>query len=57
VLAGNTPNARPAADSAVQTVGKHTTFALRGSSAQYYVLWITQLPPAGLVQVNEVKAR
>jgi serine/threonine-protein kinase len=57
VLAGNAPNARPAADSAAQTVGRSTTFALRGASARYYVLWITQLPPAGLVHVNEVKAR
>jgi eukaryotic-like serine/threonine-protein kinase len=57
VLAGNTLAARPAADSAVKTVGAHTTFALRGASAKYYVLWITRLPSGGLVHVNEVKAR
>jgi serine/threonine protein kinase len=57
VLAGNSLQAHPTPDSAVRTVGNHTTFALRGASARYYVLWITQLPSAGLVHVNEVKAR
>ena len=56
VLAGNSLQARPAPDSAVRMVGTHTTFALRGASARYYVLWITQLAPGGLVHVNEVKA-
>ncbi len=57
VLAGNTLTTRPSADSAIRSVGTRTTFALRGSSARYYVLWITRLPSAGLVHVNEVKAR
>ena len=56
ILAGDSLDAQPAADSAPQTVGDRTTFTLRGATARYYVLWITQLPPGGTVRVNEVKA-
>jgi hypothetical protein len=57
VLAGNSLQARPAPDSATHTVGSRTTFALRGATARFYVVWITRLAPGGLVHVNEVKAR
>ena len=43
--------------SGVQTVGSRTVFTLHGSAAQYYVLWITQLPSGGAAHVNEVTAR
>jgi predicted Ser/Thr protein kinase len=57
VLAGNSLQGHPAADSATETVGARTTFALHGATARYYVLWITQLPSGGIAHVNEVKAR
>jgi serine/threonine protein kinase len=57
ILAGDSLGAQPAADSAMQTVGDRTTFALRGATARYFVLWITRLPPGGTARVNEVKAR
>jgi hypothetical protein len=40
-----------------QTVGSSTTFSLHGSAAQYYVIWITQLPSGGVAHVNEVTAK
>jgi tRNA A-37 threonylcarbamoyl transferase component Bud32 len=56
ILAGDSLDTQPAADSATQTVGDRTTFTLRGATARYYVLWITRLPPGGTARVNEVKA-
>jgi serine/threonine-protein kinase len=44
-------------DSSTQTVSDTTTFTLQGREAQYYVVWITQLPAAGYAQISEVKAR
>jgi serine/threonine-protein kinase len=44
-------------DSETQTVGATTTFDLNGSTARYYVLWITQLPPGGKAEVSEVTAK
>jgi hypothetical protein len=45
------------ADSSSQTVEATTTFTLGGKSGQYYVIWITQLPPAGgRVEISEVTA-
>jgi serine/threonine protein kinase len=44
-------------DSASQTVDGTATFDLNGSTARYYVVWITQLPPGGKAEVSEVTAR
>ena len=41
-------------DSASQTVGSATTFHLAGKTAQYYVVWITRLPPGGKAEISEV---
>ena len=41
-------------DSASQQVGSTTTFHLNGASAQYYVVWITRLPPGGKAEISEV---
>jgi serine/threonine-protein kinase len=57
ILAGNSPSSGFQTDSASQTVGGTTTFTLNGKSAQYYVVWITQLPPGGSAKIEEVKAR
>ncbi|HWB21708.1 MAG TPA: protein kinase [Gaiellaceae bacterium] len=57
VLAGNSATGSFAADSASRTVAGSTTFALRGTKARYYVLWITSLPPGDKADVNEVTAR
>jgi hypothetical protein len=43
--------------SSSQTVGSSTTFSLRGSAAQYYVVWITELPSDGVAHVNEITAK
>ena len=44
------------ADSSSQTVSGTTTFTLNGSTARYYVVWITQLPPGGRAEISEVTA-
>ena len=41
--------------SASQEVGGNTTFALKGDSARYYVVWITDLGSNSSVEINEVK--
>jgi len=43
-------------DSASQTVGSATTFHLAGRTAQYYVVWITRLPPGGKAEISEVSS-
>jgi hypothetical protein len=43
-------------DSASQTVAAKTTFTLDGTSGQYYVVWITKLPPGNRAQISEVTA-
>jgi len=46
------------ADSPTQTVsGTTTTFTLDGKTAQYYVVWITQLPPQDYARISEVTAK
>ena len=45
------------ADSSSQTVGATTTFTLDGKSGQYYVVWITQLPPGLRAEISEVTAK
>ena len=57
ILAGNSLGTRPLVDSGTQTTAGRTTFALRGATARYYVLWITRLPPGDVARVNEVTAR
>jgi serine/threonine protein kinase len=57
ILAGNSPSSGFQTDSAAQTVGSTTTFTLNGKTAQYYVVWITQLPPGGSAKIEEVRAR
>ena len=56
VQAGNSRTGPFADDSSRQTVGSTGTFSLRGATARYYVLWITELPPSGYVKISEVKA-
>jgi len=55
VRAGNSPSGPFSDDSSPQTVGPATTFALRGMSARYYVVWITRLPGGGKAEISEVK--
>ncbi|MGH2933501.1 MAG: hypothetical protein ACRDL2_03175, partial [Gaiellaceae bacterium] len=57
VQAGDSPSGPFAADSSSQTVSGTTTFTLDGKTAQYYVVWITQLPPGNSAEISEVKAR
>ena len=57
VLAGASSSGPFSADASSQQVGSRTTFALRGHSARYYVLWITDLGTNRSVHVNELKAR
>jgi eukaryotic-like serine/threonine-protein kinase len=57
VLTVSAPSATGSADSSVHTVGSSTTIPLNGASSRYYVLWITQLPGAGVAHVNEVSAK
>jgi eukaryotic-like serine/threonine-protein kinase len=56
IRAGDSANGPFAPDSSVQTVQDGTTFTLNGTTARYYVLWITELPPGRYVRVTEVKA-
>jgi serine/threonine-protein kinase len=57
IQAGNAASGSFADDSSVQTVNSTTTFALRGTPARYYVVWLTGLPPGRTAHVNEVRAR
>jgi len=58
ILAGNSATGDFGDDSEVKTIGRTTTFVLRGVSARYYVIWITLLPPdTDHADVNEVTAR
>jgi eukaryotic-like serine/threonine-protein kinase len=55
--AGDSSTGPFATDSPTRTVGASTTFALDGKTAQYYVVWITQLPPGGHAAISEVTAK
>jgi eukaryotic-like serine/threonine-protein kinase len=44
-------------DSSSQTVSGTTTFTLDGKTAQYYVVWITQLPPGNRAEISGVTAK
>jgi predicted Ser/Thr protein kinase len=56
VLAGDGESGPFTDDSSTQTVGARTTFDLNGTTARYYVVWITLLPPGRTVAVSEVTA-
>jgi predicted Ser/Thr protein kinase len=56
ILAGDGESGPFAGDSSTQTVGARTTFDLNGTTARYYVVWITLLPPGRTVAVSEVTA-
>jgi serine/threonine-protein kinase len=56
IQVGNSPTGGFAVDSSSQTVSGTTTFTLDGKSGQYYVVWITQLPPGNRAQISEVTA-
>jgi hypothetical protein len=57
ILAGNTLDSTLKVDSAKQPVGASTTFSLRGATARYFVLWITDLGTLHSVHVNEITAK
>jgi hypothetical protein len=57
IQAGSGPTGPFSPDSSSQTVGASTTFTLNGTTAQYYVVWITQLPPGGRAEISEVTAK
>ena len=57
ILAGSSPTGPFAADAPSEQVGSQATFTLRGHTAEYYVVWITDLGSNSSVHVNEVKAR
>jgi eukaryotic-like serine/threonine-protein kinase len=58
IQSGDSSTGGFAADSSSQTVNGTTTFPLNGATAQYYVVWITQLPPAGgRAEISEVTAK
>ena len=54
IRAGNSRQGPFADDSASPTVNSVTTFHLTGKRAQYYVVWITRLPPGGKAEISEV---
>jgi serine/threonine protein kinase len=56
ILAGNSPSSGFQPDSATQSVNGTTTFTLNGKTAQYYVVWITRLPPGNTAKIEDVKA-
>ncbi len=56
ILSGNSQRGPFRSDSSPEEVGAATTFTLRGSSARYYVVWITRLPAGGKAEVSEVSA-
>jgi eukaryotic-like serine/threonine-protein kinase len=57
IESGNSQAGPFATVSGTQTVGSRTVFKLRGQAAQYYVIWITQLPSGGVAHINEVTAK
>ena len=56
ILSGASPNGPFAADAPSEQVGSRTRFALRGNSARYYVVWVTNLGAHSSVHVNDVRA-
>jgi eukaryotic-like serine/threonine-protein kinase len=56
IRVGNSPTGSFTPDSSSQAVTGTTTFTLDGKTAQYYAVWITQLPPLLYAKISEVKA-
>jgi serine/threonine-protein kinase len=56
IKAGDSSSGGFAPVSSSRTVSSRTTFALDGRTAQYYVVWITRLPPGRYVRISEVTA-
>jgi eukaryotic-like serine/threonine-protein kinase len=54
IQSGDSPSGAFTADSPTKTVSGRTTFALGGKTAQYYVVWITQLPPERYARISGV---
>jgi eukaryotic-like serine/threonine-protein kinase len=57
IRAGSSSSGSFSSDSSSQTVSARTTFTLNGATAQYYVVWITELPPGNRAEISEVTAR
>ena len=57
IFSGNSSSGGFTADSKSQTAALNTTFSLKGASARYYVVWITDLGPNSSVELNEVTAK
>jgi eukaryotic-like serine/threonine-protein kinase len=57
IQAGSSSSGSFTDDSSSRTVNGTTTFTLDGQTAQYYVVWITQLPPSGRAEISEVTAK
>lgn len=56
IRAGDSPTGPFTADSDTQTASGSTSFDLKGTTARYYVIWITRLPKGGKAQIGEVTA-
>jgi eukaryotic-like serine/threonine-protein kinase len=56
IQAGDSANGPFTADSSTESVAGTTKFSLQGQTAQYYVIWITQLPPGDRAEIAEVTA-
>ena len=56
IRVGDSPTGSFTRDSSSQTVTGTTTFTLNGKTAQYYAVWITQLPSLLYVKISEVTA-
>ncbi len=57
IKAGDSQTGPFADDSASELGGTTTTFDLNGTTARYYLVWITMLSPSDKVSVNEVTAK
>jgi eukaryotic-like serine/threonine-protein kinase len=57
IESGSSPSGPFTPVSGTQTVSSSATFAVSGTAARYYVVWITSLGSHQSVDVNEVKAR
>jgi hypothetical protein len=57
IFSGNSSSGGFTADSKSRTAAFNTTFSLKGASARYYVVWITDLGPNSSVELNEVTAK
>jgi predicted Ser/Thr protein kinase len=56
IRVGDSPTGSFTRDSSSQTVTGKMTFTLDGKTAQYYAVWITQLPPLLYAKISEVEA-